>query len=69
MVANKRMMPTELLKMLYIQSWVSGDALTQFEPRLHENNTCLFTTAIKILDTLTTVFGDPNRKQTARTKY
>lgn len=69
MVANKKMMPTELLKRLYVQSRVSGDALTQLEPRLRANSIRPFAIAIEMLDTLTTAFGDSNRKQMARMKY
>lgn len=69
MTANKKMMPTELLKKSYVQSRVSGNALAQLEPRLRENTTRPFTMANEMLDILTSAFGDPNRKQTARTKY
>ena len=68
-VANKKIMPTKLLKKLYIQSRVSSDTVTQFEPCLCENSIQLFATAIEMFDTLTTVFGNPNRKQIAHPKY
>ena len=69
MTANKKMMPAELLKKSYMQSRVSGNALAQLESRLPENTTRPFTMVNEMLDILTSAFGDPNRKQTARTKY
>ena len=69
MTANEKMTPTEILKKAYVQSRMSSNALTQLEPRLHKGNSRLFVMAHKMLDTLTSAFGDLNRKQMARTKY
>ena len=69
MTANEKIMPTEIFKKAYVQSRVSGNALTQLEPQLCENNPRPFATANKMLDTLTSTFSDPNQKQTAHTKY
>lgn len=68
-ITNKKIILIKLLKKLYVQSRVSSDALTQFEPCFCKNSIRSFTTAIKILNTLTTAFGNLNRKQTARIKY
>ena len=69
MTANKKMMPTKILKKAYVQSRVSSNALTQLKPRLHESNSRPFAMAHKMLDKLISAFGDLNRKQTAHTKY
>lgn len=68
MTANKRVILTELLKKAYVPSRVSGNALGQLEPR-HLNSTRPLATANEMLDTLTSAFADPDRKQTARTRY
>ena len=69
MIANEKIMLTEILRKVYMQSWVSSNALTQLEPRIRKSNSWSFATAHEILDILTSVFGDPNRKQTVHTKY
>lgn len=39
MTANEKIMPMEIFKKAYVQNQVSGNALTQLEPQLCENNT------------------------------
>ena len=69
MIANEKMMPTKIFKKAYMQSQMSSNVLTQLKLRLRENNSRPFAIANEMLDTLTSVFGDPNWKQTARTEY
>lgn len=68
-IVNEKMMLTEILKKVYVQNQVSGNTLTQLEPQLRKNNTQPFATANEMFDTLTSAFGNPNRKQIACTKY
>ena len=69
MTANKKIMPIEVLKKVYMQSWVSNNILIQLELWLRENNSRPFATANKMFDMLTFAFDNSNWKQMACTKY
>ena len=67
--ANKCYMPTELLKMAYLQSCVADNALAQFSTRLRDNATKPFTTASEIIEVLIAAFGNALHKQEACMEY
>ena len=70
--ANGTYMPTEFLKMSYIQGLVADNALAQISSRLDDDATRPFTTAKEMPDVLTASFGNINKnfeKQEARGAY
>lgn len=69
MRANEVYMPTESLKISYVQSLVADNALAQLSARLQEDAMRPFATAKIMFDVLTAGFGNPNRKQKARAAY
>ena len=62
-------MPTESLKILYIQSLLANNALGQVSARLGEDFTRPFTSAKEILEVLTAGFGNANEVEEARSAY
>ena len=69
MSANKLSIPTEALKLAYIQSFTTDNAFAQIRPKLGLNLTRPFRTVSKIFKVLTVVFGNANQKQKAWTQY
>ena len=69
MRANAIFMPTEELRMAFVTSLLTDDALAQLEPRLLDGSTKPFANAAEMLQTLESAFGDPNRKQKAHERY
>lgn len=67
--AKDSYMPTEFLKMLYVQSRVADNPLAQISTRLDEDAARPFTTAKEMLVVLTAAFGNKNRKREARMEY
>lgn len=62
-------MATDGLKRSYLQNRLADNAFAQLKPRLRADATRPFTSANEIFETLTAAFGDPSRKQNARTSY
>ena len=62
-------MPTESLKILYIQSLLADNALGQVSARLGKDSTRPFTSAKEILKVLTAGFGNANEVEEARAAY
>lgn len=67
--ANRDHFPTDDLRMAYIESRVGGPASKHLQPRLRASTTNPFLLASDMYDVLEKVFGDPNRKQTARNEF
>ena len=67
--ANGTTMPTESLKLGYIQSLTADNAFAQLVPRLRTNATKPFSTASKMFKVLTAAFGNANQKQKAQANY
>lgn len=67
--ANRDHFPTDDLRMAYIESRVGGSASKHLQPRLRSSSTNPFLSATDMYDVLEKVFGDPNRKQTARNEF
>ena len=61
-------MPTEALKLVYIQSFMADNVFAQLKLRLCFT-TKLFKTASKMFKILMAVFGNANKKQEAKAKY
>ena len=69
MSANESTMPTEALKLAYIQSLTADNAFAQIKPRLGLNATRPFATASEMFEVLTAAFGNAFCKQEARIEY
>ena len=69
MSANKLSMPTETLKLAYVQSFTADNAFAQIKPRLDPNATKPFATANEMFEVLTAAFSNAFRKQEARMEY
>lgn len=69
MRANTEYMTADMLKMAYVQSRVSDNALVQSEAGLRNRTTLPNASASEMLKTLETAFGDPDHDQTAQAKY
>ena len=67
--ANESYMPTESLKISYIQSLLADNALGQVSARLGKDSTRPFTSAKEILEVLTAGFGNANEVEEARAAY
>jgi hypothetical protein len=67
--ANHDHFPTQALQIGYIQSRVAGIAALHINPRLRPTATNKFKTADEIFEVLEKVFGDPDRRYTARQAY
>jgi hypothetical protein len=67
--ANEDHFPTDALKIGYVQSRVAGTAALHINPRLRPAATNKFQTAGEIFKVLEKVYGDPDRKYTARQAY
>ena len=62
-------MPMKAIKLAYIQSLTADNVFAQLKSRLGPKVTKPFKTASKMFNMLTAAFGNPNKKQEARTKY
>ena len=57
------------LKIVYIKSRIRGEAALYLISRMREDAMNLFTTANELLDYLSKVYKDPNRRYTAMIAY
>jgi hypothetical protein len=67
--ANHDHFPTQALQIRYIQSRVASTAALHINPRLHPTAVNRFKTTGEVFEVLEKVFGDPDRKYTARQAY
>ena len=67
--ANADHFPINALKIAYVESRVGGEAALHLAPRMREDAINLFTTADELLDCLSKVYGDPNRRYIAMLSY
>lgn len=61
--------PTAIDQIAYVESRLDGAALDQVSPRLEEDSLRPFTAAAEIFEYLLGIYGDANRKQTARKDF
>lgn len=69
MEADADLMPTEALRMAYVQSRVGGDAMNYLVPRMSKDSPKAFETAEEILEYLERIFGDPYGQENAENKF
>ena len=67
--ANDSYMPIKFFKMLYIQSFMAGNALVQISTRIGKHATKPFTNFKKMLEVLTAGFDNLNEKKKAKAAY
>ena len=67
--ANADHWPTEEMRIAYVETRVSGKAHVHIDARLRDDAIKPFLKAEEMLDVLYKAYGDPNRKQTAMTKF
>ena len=67
--ANKSIMPTKTLKLVYVQSLTANNAFGQIKPKLDLNVTKLFVTASEMFEMLTAIFSNALCKQKACIKF
>ena len=66
---NATSYPTEELKIIYITSRLSGNALALVSPRLDINGYLPYTTIGQLYDHLNKLFGDPNKRKNAKQSF
>jgi hypothetical protein len=69
LLANGDHYPTDSLQIAYTESRIGGEAARHIAPRLRATALNRFRTAEEILDYLTQVYGDPDRRHTAQRAY
>jgi hypothetical protein len=63
--ANADHYPTDELKIAYTESRTDGEAALHITPRIRETALNRFETADEVLDLLSQVYGDSDRRHTA----
>jgi hypothetical protein len=58
--------PTKLIRIVYVQSRLTGRAAEHTAPRFREESGAKYNTASEIFEHLKSVFYDPNRQQNTR---
>jgi len=66
---NAESYPDELLKILYVSSRLTGDALKLTNPRLDEENPMVYRTVTEFLFHLKELYSDPNKIHNARRAF
>ena len=67
--ANADHWSTEAMRIAYVESRIGGKAVTHIAARLRKNAIKPIYKAEEILEVLTRAYGDPNKKQTAMSKF